>query len=324
MKTALQKNILTICLLVLTMGALNAQITTWTGGTSTDFSLATNWDTGVLPTGSDQVIIPDLANDPVLSTDYPDDYVDFITLNDGASLTVSASLKTYGISSYDGTLTIATGADFNMRNRAYFGNAAVSILNVTGGTMNVKSYFRVGNGADATINIDGGTVTCENTMFIGKYGGNGIININTGSLSVNNMDLRAGSVINIDEGSFVINTDKTADITTFVGDGRMAPVSGKTIVSSYDPATDKTTVTATPSLSLNSASAVTTDIKAVGRKVYVSNVKFKTDINIYSITGALIKTLSTRTSTNFDLKPGLWIVTVNTIEGAKSVKILCK
>lgn len=76
-------------------------------------------------------------------------------------------------------------------------------------------------------------------------------------------------------------------------------------------------------LSNNDAiSPVSTNLKAVGNRIYVSNVKSNTDINIYTITGALIKSLKTKNDMNFDFKSGLYIATIKTFEGEKSVKIL--
>uniref|UniRef100_UPI0040471909 pectinesterase family protein n=1 Tax=Mariniflexile sp. TaxID=1979402 RepID=UPI0040471909 len=59
-----------------------------------------------------------------------------------------------------------------------------------------------------------------------------------------------------------------------------------------------------------------------GGKVYVSNVKSNTQISIFSITGALVKSLTTKTDTNFDFKSGIFIVTIKDADGQKSVKLL--
>ncbi|MFL1012114.1 T9SS type A sorting domain-containing protein [Flavisericum labens] len=72
------------------------------------------------------------------------------------------------------------------------------------------------------------------------------------------------------------------------------------------------------------ASPVSTGIKAIGNRVYVSNVTSSAEINIYSITGALVKSLKTDVDTNFEFKTGLWIATVKTVEGQKSVKFVTR
>ncbi|UKM64274.1 T9SS type A sorting domain-containing protein [Flavobacteriaceae bacterium GSB9] len=70
------------------------------------------------------------------------------------------------------------------------------------------------------------------------------------------------------------------------------------------------------------ASPVSTDIRAIGNRVYVSNVKSNTEINIYSITGALVKSLKTDVNTEFEFNSGLYIATIKTAEGQKSVKFV--
>ncbi|MCH4551704.1 T9SS type A sorting domain-containing protein [Aestuariibaculum lutulentum] len=69
---------------------------------------------------------------------------------------------------------------------------------------------------------------------------------------------------------------------------------------------------------------VSTDVQARGNRIYVSNVISKTEINIYSITGALIKSVSTKEDMDFSFRSGLYIATVKTAEGQKSVKLLVK
>ena len=71
-------------------------------------------------------------------------------------------------------------------------------------------------------------------------------------------------------------------------------------------------------------SAVSTNVRAIGNRIYVSDVKLDTEINIYSMTGALVKSLKTSTNTDFSFKSGLYIATVKTAEGQKSVKLLTK
>lgn len=65
-----------------------------------------------------------------------------------------------------------------------------------------------------------------------------------------------------------------------------------------------------------------TDVQAIGDRVYISNVTAKTTVNIYSITGALVKTIETNEDMNFDFKPGLWLTTIKTADGLKSKKLL--
>lgn len=69
-------------------------------------------------------------------------------------------------------------------------------------------------------------------------------------------------------------------------------------------------------------SQISTNMRAVGNRIYVSNVKTKTEVNIYSITGALVKSFKTNSDTDFTFRSGLWIATLKTVDGQKSVKLL--
>ncbi|MFY0714924.1 T9SS type A sorting domain-containing protein [Seonamhaeicola sp. NFXS20] len=79
----------------------------------------------------------------------------------------------------------------------------------------------------------------------------------------------------------------------------------------------------TTTLSLNSKSSVVpTKVYALGNRIYTSNVKTTSEINIYSITGALVKAFKTNEDINFTVKPGLYFANIKTPEGQKSVKLL--
>lgn len=67
---------------------------------------------------------------------------------------------------------------------------------------------------------------------------------------------------------------------------------------------------------------VSTDVKAIGNRIYVSNVKSNTEVKVYAITGALVKEFKTNKDTDFEFNRGLYIATVKTSEGQKSVKLL--
>ncbi|MFG6686978.1 hypothetical protein ACGK9U_10375 [Mariniflexile sp. HNIBRBA6329] len=71
-------------------------------------------------------------------------------------------------------------------------------------------------------------------------------------------------------------------------------------------------------------SAVSSNVRAIGNRIYVSNVKSTTEVNIYSITGALVKTIKTNEDIDFNFKTGIWIATVETFEGTKAVKLMTR
>jgi hypothetical protein len=64
---------------------------TWTGATSTSWSIASNWSPSGIPTDSDCVIIPSgITNNPIISGTASNFYAYTLTVNDKASLTVKS------------------------------------------------------------------------------------------------------------------------------------------------------------------------------------------------------------------------------------------
>jgi hypothetical protein len=78
---------------------------TWTGGTSTDWNITTNWDLQTVPTSTHNVIIPStgITNFPEVAT-LTNDENTTITIQSGAKLDVTGTLTN------NGTLTLESGA----------------------------------------------------------------------------------------------------------------------------------------------------------------------------------------------------------------------
>jgi len=55
--------------------------------------------------------------------------------------------------------------------------------------------------------------------------------------------------------------------------------------------------------------------------IVVSNVKSNTKVFAYNFSGSLVKSFETTTDINFNLKAGVWIVVVKSVDGQKSVKL---
>nr|NQU92603.1 hypothetical protein [Bacteroidota bacterium] len=64
----------------------------WDGSTDSDWNDGTNWDGGSVPTSGDNVVIPNVTNDPVIANYTPGSpaQCDNLTINSGASLTIAA------------------------------------------------------------------------------------------------------------------------------------------------------------------------------------------------------------------------------------------
>lgn len=58
--------------------------------------------------------------------------------------------------------------------------------------------------------------------------------------------------------------------------------------------------------------------------IYIRNIKAKSEIKVYGMNGAITKTLTTTSDINFDLPTGIYLVTIQSSDGIKSVKVLSK
>jgi hypothetical protein len=83
---------------------------TWTGAVSTDWNTAGNWSCGILPGLNNSVIIPDLANEPILAAGLTG-AVNNLTIAAGSSLTITGNtLQIAGAISNSGIFTAASGS----------------------------------------------------------------------------------------------------------------------------------------------------------------------------------------------------------------------
>lgn len=183
-----------------TAGVLRAQ-NTWTGSISTDWNTAGNWTFGV-PVATDEVVIPNVANDPVISTATALAFS--IQVESGGLLTIAAT----------GSLTINTTATQAIWNQGTLDNNGIITLgNVSGSNtygINNESVFN--NNLAAQINIDNvtdvalynfsgtftntGTITLGANAVAGNYGiqneadfynnTGGLINIDSTGIGVSN------------------------------------------------------------------------------------------------------------------------------------------
>ncbi|WP_179008993.1 T9SS type A sorting domain-containing protein [Winogradskyella forsetii] len=68
--------------------------------------------------------------------------------------------------------------------------------------------------------------------------------------------------------------------------------------------------------------AMSTSVKSVNDRIYISNVTSNTEVSIYSITGTLVKTVNTNTDLDFSFNSGLYFARITTSEAESSVKLL--
>ncbi len=67
---------------------------------------------------------------------------------------------------------------------------------------------------------------------------------------------------------------------------------------------------------------ISLDVFSIKNQVYVSNIVSNTKINVYSILGSLIKSVSASEDTSFELNSGVYVVKAQSAEGTKAVKVI--
>lgn len=72
------------------------------------------------------------------------------------------------------------------------------------------------------------------------------------------------------------------------------------------------------------ASKSAASIFSVGNQVHVKNLNVNTNISVYTMNGALVKTLSSKSDVAFDLKPGIYMINTTSEKGNKSQKVSVK
>jgi hypothetical protein len=90
----------------------------WTGASSAFWGVTSNWSGAVIPNATNNTIIPDVANDPILNSgNY---FVNNLSINSGANLTISANgrLNVNGDLTNDGSVSLE--ADLNTNNSSVF------------------------------------------------------------------------------------------------------------------------------------------------------------------------------------------------------------
>src|SRR5215831_1365167 len=135
---------------------------TWTGSTSTSWTTASNWQSGLTPTSSDDVVIPGaLSRYPVITTI---ETVTTITVNSGATLTVNG-----GTVYCTGTLTDN-------------GSVNLSSGTIHMGAPGVDPWYSISIGAGGSFTQSGGTVDVQDLSIASSP--NGTYTQSAGTLNI--------------------------------------------------------------------------------------------------------------------------------------------
>lgn len=300
MKTTLLKNFSIFCGFALSFGALNAQISTWTGSADTAFENGANWSLTTMPNGDTRALIPTGSNvfyNVALSTldaGNTSSYITHLNMEKDATLTVAEKLwvyskngTTYGESVVDGNYTggnliLNTGANMNFRRNLYWGTSTnAGTITVNDGVINNKNAFVIGENGNGSMTINGGTASTEAGNFIvGGYTSYGSIILNGGLLKPNpsiDLDARkdragAGHIV-IDGGTIEITNDVSALIQGWIEDGKLKAVPGKKIDITVIPAVAADPFADPPVLAAPAKTIVTAVASAPKEVAYLTKTK---------------------------------------------------
>jgi len=211
-------------LTAISAGSASAQ--TWTGATSNDWTVGSNWSTGTVPTGGVGITINRTAG-PVLGVGGP---------AVGATNTIGVGAA----AGSSGTLTIQNGSTLTSNGVSRIGFAAGSsgIATVTGpGSQWLipSQQFVVGFGGNGTLNIqDGGRVFAASgtgTIVGLGSGSSGTVNINGGgTLETSSLRNTNGAAqVNFDDGILRATAANTNFVTGFSGTKLNIAAGGLTI-----------------------------------------------------------------------------------------------
>ncbi|MEO8199826.1 MAG: hypothetical protein ABI679_04820, partial [Gemmatimonadota bacterium] len=126
-------------------------IPTWTGAVSTDWNTAGNWSTGSVPTGTDDVTVPNVANQPLVGAT---SQVHDLSISTGAVLTIGAGLQL----TVNGNLALSGTVTCPNCNLSVVGSATTQ----TGSTL-APSVFSIAG----ALSVSGTYAVSNNTLFTG-------------------------------------------------------------------------------------------------------------------------------------------------------------
>jgi hypothetical protein len=232
---------------------------TWQGDdlvTPTDWNDPSNWDLGIVPDTADDIIIPNVVNDPVLATDVS---IDELTLGAGATLTLSGNdLTATGTFSNDGTViligneTVTLTQDVNSGTFQYIGNGSTTTRTII--DFGATDYYNLiinGTGGTPDVFQSNGDLTAANNVTVTA----GTLNVST------NVDtLTVGAALTINGGTLTAtNGNIDANGTVIISSGTLtAPASGQSFTIADDLTFSGGTFThSSGTVTLDSAAAAT-------------------------------------------------------------------
>lgn len=238
---------------------------TWDGSTSTDYSVGTNWDTNTVPLLTDDVVIVDVANDPLLTADITLNSMVinsnatlglgtfFLNFNTADTLTLgNANIISNGFISNDGgTLAITVnGSDSSTITALIVGTTAITkagtgtlisnathsytgLTTITNGVLNVRNSpdGNPATGLGATVTDTTNRVTVSSGAALELQSG---ITFGSYNTNLNNMNItlsgtgisNGGALRNISENNYINGLVRLDGATRINSDANLLSLNG--------------------------------------------------------------------------------------------------
>ncbi|WP_420878666.1 autotransporter outer membrane beta-barrel domain-containing protein [Tardiphaga robiniae] len=320
-------------LMALSAGAASAQTVGWTGTTSNDWTVGSNWSGGTVPIGTGTLnIVTTSPNATVLGVSGPAIGVTGIlvlgsatagtfgnlTIQNGSTLTTS-SIARFGLNATSGGILTVTGPGSQwlvngLVSLGFLGSGTLNIEN--GGQVVAAAGITVGNGVSSsgTVNISGGG-TLQTTFFRGGPGAsqanfdNGILRAGASSATFINgfnpgeLNLLAGG-LTINTNGFTVGTDATSG---FSGTGGLT-ITGGTVFGLQANSTyaGETRIVAGSGLALSGAGAIANSSRVIADGAFNVSGITAAGTNIQSLAGSGAVTLGTKDLTITNAKNDLF------------------
>ncbi len=237
-----------------------AQTINWVGGVSTDYFNKYNWSDPNIDfanIGSTTLIIgPGLPYHPIhnggrstisSTTNYRPAKLNVLT---GSNFIVNGILYPNGNDSLNGTVTLNSPADFNIRSYVNIGNRANAVITINGGALSSRLAMTMasGTGGNATVTVAGGSVNVGSSSLVADLnlattvGTTAQLNITGGSVNISrNLNIGSGGKIFISGlGTLKVSGDKRTQLNSLIATGQLSYQAGKTLSIVYDAAINAT------------------------------------------------------------------------------------